>query len=169
MFYGSDDLITTLVEMSSPPEFYAIGLFETIRKLTVIDLSNVRQPSIFDASDDTDYDWWLFMNQFLRDFSSPIERDDRIHIDYVPTQVITEYLRDAKLAGNQIDGIKYRSARNKGGICYVFFIDEYGVQPNPGDLSVQEVEAEHCRKPGIGYTLKLKKIRHYSGVRKSRS
>ena len=47
----------------------------------------------------SDYDWLLFMNKFLHDFSSPIERDDRIHIEYVPTQVITEYLRDAKLGG----------------------------------------------------------------------
>jgi hypothetical protein len=120
-------------------------------------------------TDGSDYDWALFMSRFLRDFSSPIERDDRIHIDYVPTQVITEYLRDTKLNGRQVDGIKYRSARSKGGICYVLFVDEYGVQPNAGDLSAEQVEHEQWRKPKIGYTLKLTQIKHHSRSAKAAS
>jgi RES domain len=115
-------------------------------------------------SDEADYDWLIFMNRFLPDFSSPIERDDRIHIDYVPTQVITEYLRDAKLGGDPpVEGIKYRSARRKEGICYVLFIDEYGVEPNAGDLSRDDDEDERVwRKPKEGYALKLRKIAHFA-------
>jgi hypothetical protein len=128
----------------------------------VLDLTNVRAPSIFDMTDGSDYDWALFMSQFLRDFSSPIERDDRIHIDYVPTQVITEYLRDIELDGGRVDGIKYRSARNKGGICYVLFINEHGVEPNTGDLSAEQAEDERWHKPKVGYTLKLAQIKHRS-------
>ncbi len=168
MFYASDDKKTTLSEMPDLPKFYAIGSFTILRPLNVLDLTNVRAPSIFDMRDGSDYDWALFMSQFLRDFSSPIERDDRIHIDYVPTQVITEYLRDAKLDGGRVDGIKYRSARNKGGICYVLFIDEYGVEPNTGDLSAEQVEQEQWRKPKIGYMLKLTEVYHHSGGAKDR-
>ncbi|MEI6986273.1 MAG: HEPN-associated N-terminal domain-containing protein [Rhodospirillaceae bacterium] len=168
MFYGSDDMKTALAEMSEPPEFYAIGSFATLRSLNVLDLTNVRVPSIFDTAEGSDYDWVLFMSQFLRDFSSPIERDERIHIDYVPTQVITEYLRDAKLNGGRVDGIKYRSTRKKGGICYVLFIDEYGVAPNIDDLSAEQVEDEQRRKPKIGYTLKLTEVKHHLRVAKKR-
>jgi Zn ribbon nucleic-acid-binding protein len=83
MFYGSDDLKTTLKEMPDLPRYYAIGTFETLRPLRVLDLTKVKYPSIFDDDEKADYDWLLFMSQFLRDFSSEIERDDRIHIDYV--------------------------------------------------------------------------------------
>ncbi len=167
MFYGSDDKKTTLAE-TDLPEFYAIGSFTTLRSLNVLDLTIVGAPSIFDMTDGSDFDWALFMSQFIRDFSRPIERDDRIHIDYVPTQVVTEHLRDAKLNGGQVDGIKYRSARNKGGVCYVLFIDEYGVEPNTGDLSAEQVEDEQWRKPKIGYTLKITEVKHHLRVAKKR-
>lgn len=162
MFYGSDDKKTTLAEMPELPRLYAIASFETLRTLRVLDLTNVEAPSIFDMSDRADYDWLVFMRRFLRDFSSPIERDDRVHIDYVPTQVITEYLRDLQLDGGRLDGIKYRSTRNKGGVCYVLFIDEYGVAPQDGDLSPEDVRDEQWRKPKTGYTLKLRSITHYT-------
>jgi hypothetical protein len=61
--------------------------------------------------------------------------------------VVTEYLRDAKLGGNPpLDGIKYCSARREGGICYVLFIDDYGVEPKAGDLTADEAREEHWRK-----------------------
>jgi hypothetical protein len=165
MFYGSDNKQTTLAEMPDLPKYYAIGQFETLRPLRLLDLTTVKHPSIFDMSENADYDWLLFMSKFLRDFSSEIERDDRVHIDYVPTQVVTEYLRDAKLDDESpVEGIKYRSARSKGGICYVLFIDEYGVEPNAGDLTANDNEDERVwRKPKEGYALKLMKTTHCMG------
>jgi hypothetical protein len=163
MFYGSDDKRTTLAEMPELPKHYAIGTFETQRPLRMLDLTQVRAPSIFDMTEEVDYDWLLFMGAFLDDFASPIERDDRIHIDYVPTQVITEYVRDAKLGGDPpLDGIKYRSARRNGGICYVVFIDEYGVEPNPGDLTADEAQDERWQKPKAGYAMRLLNISHHT-------
>jgi hypothetical protein len=75
MFYGSNDKQTTLAEMPKLPKYYAIGTFETVRPLRVLDLTSVRSPSIFDMSEDVDYDWLLFMSEFLHDFSSPIKRE----------------------------------------------------------------------------------------------
>jgi HEPN/RES N-terminal domain 1/RES domain len=159
MFYGSDDILTTLAEMPELPKYYAIGKFETLRPLRVLDLTKVKYPSIFDMSEESEYDWLLFMSGFLRDFSASVERDESIHIDYIPTQVVTEYLRDADLDGNgPVVGIKYRSARRKGGICYVLFIDEYGVKPNAGDSTP---DLENLRKPKEGYALRLRKITHH--------
>ncbi len=163
MFYGSDNKQTTLAEMPELPKHYAIATFETLRPLKVLDLTNVRDPSIFGMSENADYDWLLFMNQFLIDFSSPIKRDDRIHIEYVPTQVITEYLRDAKLGGKPpVEGIKYLSARKPGGICYVLFIDAFGVEPKASDLSGNDESDERWRRPKSGYTLRLRQITHHT-------
>jgi hypothetical protein len=39
MFYGSDDEMTTLAEMPVLPDHYAIGTFETLRPLHVLDLT----------------------------------------------------------------------------------------------------------------------------------
>jgi HEPN/RES N-terminal domain 1/RES domain len=47
MFYGSDNKQTALAEMPQLPKHYAIGEFETLRPLRVLDLTNVKYPSIF--------------------------------------------------------------------------------------------------------------------------
>ena len=39
------------------------------------------------------YDTVLFLRRFAEDIVLPIELDGREHIEYVPTQVFTEYLR----------------------------------------------------------------------------
>ena len=44
-----------------------------------------------------------------------------------------------------VDGIKYISARRRGGICYVLFMGRYSVEPLPGELSGDEVEHERWR------------------------
>jgi RES domain len=112
MFYGSDDKQTTLAEMPALPKYYAIGTFETLGPLRVLDLTKVKYPSIFDDDEKADYDWLLFMSHFLRDFSSPIKRDDDIHIDYVPTQVVTEYRNSVRRPGR--GSLTYRNCE---GFC----------------------------------------------------
>jgi hypothetical protein len=52
----------------------------------------------------------------------------RRHIEYVPTQVITEYLRAAKtLEDLNIDGIRYASARHEGGVSLALFCDPHNL------------------------------------------
>jgi hypothetical protein len=71
-----------------------------------------------------------------QDISSPIARDDRVHIKYVPTQVVTEFLRTAKLPeGVKLDGIRYRSSRRDGGISLVLFADRRNVADASDDTS----------------------------------
>ncbi|WP_234729385.1 HEPN-associated N-terminal domain-containing protein [Acidocella facilis] len=162
MFYGADDKATAIAETPDLASRYALAKFRTLRPMTLLDLSEVKPVSIFDDHDYADYEWSLFMRGFLADFTKPVENRDRIHIDYIPTQVVTEYLRDAILEGNiPIDGIKYRSARRKGGFCYVLFTDRYGVEPELGELSNEDTEKERWHAPKNGYTLKLISIRHH--------
>jgi hypothetical protein len=162
MFYGAADKATTLAEMPYDPSHYAVATFHTLRPLLMLDLTEVTSASIFNDSEYADYHWAVFMRGFIAEFTKPIKRDDRVHIEYVPTQIVTEYFRDAvSLGDTAVDGIKYRSARKQGGICYVLFIDQYGVEPNPGDLTGNDAEDERWRRPKNGYTLKLTSIRHY--------
>ena len=52
-----------------------------------------------------------------------------MHIEYVPTQVVTEFLRTTKLPeGVKLDGIRYRSSRKDGGISLVLFADRRNVK-----------------------------------------
>lgn len=55
-------------------------------------------------------------------------RDDRIHIEYVPTQVVTESLRTRFDPGHgePLAGVLYGSSRNPGGVNVSLFIDNDG-------------------------------------------
>ncbi|MFB9929976.1 RES domain-containing protein [Amycolatopsis halotolerans] len=100
---------------------YAIlGEFETARDLTLLDLTQLpRIPSLYTESGRTPERYDLtFLRQFARDLAQPIALDGREHTEYVPTQVITEYLRF--VSTTKVDGILYPSAQTDG-VCCVFF------------------------------------------------
>jgi hypothetical protein len=65
-----------------------------------------------------------FLFQFAKDLSQPSQRDGREHIDYVPSQAFTEFVRYHMKTrdGKSIDGIRYRSSRN-GRACVVLFCE----------------------------------------------
>ncbi len=70
----------------------------------------------------------LFLHRLARDISRPIIRDDRVHIEYVPTQVVTEFIRSAKTEdGKSFDGIRLRSSRQGDGMSLVLFADNLNV------------------------------------------
>jgi hypothetical protein len=124
MFYGSDDVATAVAEIGahSSQRHAILGQFETTRDLTLLNLADLtpvlslyieagRTPEHYDL---------VFLHRFAADLGKPIALDGREHIEYVPTQVVTEYLRF--VSKNAIDGILYRSAQNKG-VCCVLFCD----------------------------------------------
>ena len=127
MFYGSDDIETALREIVYEEGTYAIGLFKTRRDMTILDLTQIPPiPSLFQAFPETlgyrPREVLRFLNHIAAEISKPIERDEKVHINYVPTQVVTEFVR-SKLtsSGQRIDGIKYGSAVHKGHASYVIF------------------------------------------------
>jgi hypothetical protein len=74
-----------------------------------------------------------FLHAFVGALTAAVIKDGREHIEYVPSQVVTEYVRyrlPAKL-GKPVHGILYRSSRQKGGIGCVLFI------------SYEEINAEY--------------------------
>jgi hypothetical protein len=138
MMYVADDIETALAETADRPGMFALGEFVTGRDALLLDLTQLPPvPSLFEDIPDTfEYDprpRILFLWNLSREISRPIARDDRVHIEYLPTQVITEYLRTSvTVDGKKVDGIRYRSSRNGAGTAVVLFADQDNIELEPG-------------------------------------
>ncbi len=132
MMYVSEDELTALHETAATPGTYAIGKFRTLRDIRILDLADLPPvPGLFNEVPDTlEYNprkTLIFLHDVANEIARPIARDDRVHIEYVPTQVVTEYVRSTKIGGERVDGIRYRSSRRGGGISLVLFADALNV------------------------------------------
>lgn len=113
MFYGAFDAKTANIESSSDGilsnNLHVIGRFRTKEELKVLDLTDLPQPSFWIPSD---WEGIGFLHSFNREITKSIKRDDRIHIQYIPSQVFTEYLRYIyqSVDDRKIDGIIYKSS-----------------------------------------------------------
>ncbi|AQA04016.1 hypothetical protein BVC93_18070 [Mycobacterium sp. MS1601] len=74
--------------------------------------------SIFDAASRLQYCGLRFLQQFVSDVTLPVELDGREHIDYVATQVFTEYVRYA--FPTHVDGLMFPSTQGGGNNVVVF-------------------------------------------------
>jgi len=122
MFYGSADIETVVAEIGahSTQRYAIVGAFETTRELTLLNLADLPPvPSLYHESGrGTHYHDLKFLHSFAGDLGRPITFDGREHVEYVPTQVITEYLRF--VSENKVEGILFRSAQNNGVNCVLF-------------------------------------------------
>ena len=64
-----------------------------------------------------------FLHSFVTDLSRPIEKSEHSHIEYIPNQVVTEYVHFMMRKNQPIDGIIYQSAKNSER-CAVLFYDQ---------------------------------------------
>jgi hypothetical protein len=121
MFYGCDDVPTVVAEIGShtAKRFAVLGEFETTRPLQMANLAALPPiPSVFDPEQRKYYYELVFLHGFAHDLSASVALDGREHIEYVPTQVVTEYMR--WLPAVAIDGILFTSAQNGGTSCVIF-------------------------------------------------
>jgi hypothetical protein len=125
MFYGAFDEATALAETTKETdEFATIGKFKTLRDVKVLDLTRLPiVPSIFDREKRDDRQPIFFMRDFLRDFTKLVDKNGSEHIEYVPTQIVTEYFRHIYRHNDKesLDGIIYPSSVSKGGKACVLF------------------------------------------------
>jgi RES domain-containing protein/HEPN superfamily RES-like protein len=130
MTYVAEDAETALAETADKPGRFALADFVTERDAVILDLTRLPEaPSIFvELSDSLEYDPRVrlnFLHSISREISKPIARDDRAHIEYVPTQVVTEYVRTAvTIEGQPVAGIRYRSSRRRTETALVLFADQ---------------------------------------------
>lgn len=130
MFYGALDPETALEETvdktSEDDKVASIATLKTLKEIKVLDLSELPNvPSLFDQNKSHMRSVLKFMHSFVADLSKPISKDGMEHIDYVPTQVFTEYIRYlyVSIEGDHILGIIYPSARKAGGKSIVLFLE----------------------------------------------
>ncbi|HKV17835.1 MAG TPA: RES family NAD+ phosphorylase, partial [Mycobacterium sp.] len=116
------DRTTAIAEAGSHTAFrYVVtGEFSPTRELRLIDLTNLPDlPSIFDGAARKRYFVLRFLQKFVDDITLPVELDGQEHIDYVPTQVFTEYFRHA--FPSAVDGLMFPSTQGPGNNVVLFF------------------------------------------------
>ena len=130
MYYGAFDIDTARAEAFDPEhhtgQILSIGTFRPTRNLRVLDLAYLPGiPSVFEEGSHYRIHPLRFLHAFANDIVQPIARDGREHIEYVPTQIVTEYFRRVfrDEEGNAIDGIIYRSSRQDGDRAFVLFCE----------------------------------------------
>jgi hypothetical protein len=141
MFYGSDDPATAVAEIDDEPGLgIVVGTFKLMRDATILDLTQLpRQLGFFEQqSDSSSVDRYAltFLHRFVESLAVKVESGAMEHIDYVPTQVVTEWFRTAfRHRRKLIDGIRYTSAQHVGGKSVVLFADRHDVVLSPRQIS----------------------------------
>jgi hypothetical protein len=128
MFYGAEDDETAILEVindSKTETLITVGKFIVNKNLNLITLTDLPYISIFDEENNKYCASIRFLKRFIENVSQPLKTGTSEHIEYVPTQVVTEYFRYIfpQKFNIQIDGIQYNSSKNKKK-CYVLFFDE---------------------------------------------
>ena len=165
MFYAALDSETALLETATGAGRFAVGEFRVLRSLRLLYLTNLPAVPGFFASIPDSQRWGRldarFFHELVRDFTRPIERDSRVHVEYIPTQVVTEYCRMAfhvEHDTDPLDGIVYPSARNSGRPAVVLFADR---------TAVVGIESVRPGSPDVPW-LELMSVEHVEGTESSR-
>lgn len=125
MFYGAFDKETAISESikSTVEKVLVIGEFKTIRELTVVDLTVLP----------TDVSIWMdkwegiaFLKSFHKDITQPLLKEAKEAIEYIPSQIFTEYLRwmFTDKQGRHVDGLVYKSCKTKKANVVLFCNNE---------------------------------------------
>lgn len=112
MFYGCENAEAALAEVGvrTANNLASVGLFETTTSCRVVDLTLLPPvPSMFDSVLGAHRRELTFLNRFADAISQP-SREGFDQIDYVPTQVLVEYLLRVRWDSHSIAGIRYRSS-----------------------------------------------------------
>jgi HEPN/RES N-terminal domain 1/RES domain/Protein of unknown function (DUF2934) len=134
VFYGALEEATSIAETARGSPSFSIGTFELVKSAAVLDLTNLPPiPSIFDMERIDQRVPLRFLRRFCADVSEPIVPDDRIHVEYTPTQVVSEFikLRFRGADGNPVDGVLYPSSRRDDGRNLVLFLGRENIEGIP--------------------------------------
>lgn len=111
-----------------------VGQWRTMRAARVLDLRKLPEvPGTFSDTTRQDTLGLRFLWDFSQAIMSPVARDQRVHIDYLPSQVVTEYLRDFQFDSGKLDGIAYESTIDFRGWNLALFTEPIDLSLDPGD------------------------------------
>jgi hypothetical protein len=178
MFYGSEERETAIAEINDDPRLGIVtGTFRTRRQIRVLDLTNLPERLGFfeQQSDASTIDRYglEFLHRFVRSLAAKVAPGAREHIDYVSTQVVTEWFRTAfRYRRRKIDGIRYMSAQRDGGKSLVLFAQQSDVVLSPRQITElaekRSVEEWEIRTTHRDAWLKLVRTRTERGSRRAR-
>lgn len=148
LFYCSADKDTCLHEINTPliQQNRVVAHFKNLRELIVLDLTNLPSlPSIFSEKKD-ERPTLQFLHGFAQEISEPLPKDDNLKLQYIPTQILTEYFRYFVTESNhkKLDGICYQSAVHPSGKNYALFFDQNDFK----DVNYENVSS-HSKTPSF--------------------
>lgn len=125
LFYGADDPDTAVREIAGHAEsdrnWVTYAQFETSRPCRIVDFTRLPDvPSPFDVQRRHLRRSLIFLHDFVQSLSA--DHDGQEHLEYVPTQVVTEYLLRAYQPEEPVVGLAFFSAARgvaKGTVCTV--------------------------------------------------
>lgn len=167
MFYGTTSFETAClevvgVETEGVRTKKVTGIcFSNTVPLVILDLMALKHPrSSFEPWERWEWDNYRFVHQFLQDLSKTVVKTRGHHIDYIPTQVFTEFIRyEYKYCQKPIHGIRYPSTHD-GQPNTVIFADQSACLP--GDNQLLQAIPE-TRKSVTAATVKRWKAKLNSG------
>ncbi|MDR9622301.1 RES family NAD+ phosphorylase [Acinetobacter baumannii] len=122
-FYIADSSLTAKLEVIKDQEHWSCAKFKLKKDIEVIDFSYLPEiPSIFEIEKYENRQKIIFLHDLVEDMSKPVGPDEKDHIDYIPTQVVSEFFRYRFKP--IVKGIKYRSVKNPKGLNIAFFESE---------------------------------------------
>lgn len=134
MMYLSDTQSCAVKELGTVEKGHKVhtGTFKTTRPLRILDYSKLPPaPGYFSGAGRKKILLHRFLRHFVKEITRPVARDDRIHLDYLSSQVATEFLRDYDFLDGIIHGIRYPSTVAKKGTNLVLFGGPELVDPSP--------------------------------------
>lgn len=139
VFYCATSTETALEEIKDPERedtTATVVNFELLKDLNYLDLTALSEPSLFGNQAHLREEYF-FLKKFQQIISTPYHKSNLIEIDYIPTQILTEYIFQVmRYSRKKVCAIAYNSSRVRGGICYVFnaqqehFIDTLNFDKN---------------------------------------
>jgi hypothetical protein len=132
VFYGAKNVRTCISEVRPPVGSHVvIGKFKIIRKIRLLDLNLLSQIYVncgyFDPRF-SDYKWQAaFLQHLVSELTKPIMPDEE-NYEYLPTQVVSEYL--AEYVKPEIDGIIFKSSQIEAqGQNIILFYNSFRIEP----------------------------------------
>jgi len=127
LLYVALDEKTALEETMSGSGRASMAAFSPMRALRLLDLRGDRPVpyrSIFEKASSVERGMPQFVRAFRNEIARPVARDGREHIEYVPSQIVTEFIRRVyrTSAGERLDGVLYPSTKNPEGVCAALFV-----------------------------------------------
>ena len=110
-FYSSTDKYTAIEEIKTTSQKFIVGQWRLNQRCFFIDISKYDDsyilPDYWSVKNLRKRDFIQLLSILNEDFSRKIEKDNKQHIEYLPTQIIAEYF---KINYFDICGIIYRSS-----------------------------------------------------------